>query len=150
KGERIFLQGEAGWTAFYILTTEDVLSLRRLQLQRPLPPEVKTEVEKEVAQLEQRLAGLKKTEADKTLGQMAHVSLAVARTGEGSARSLTRFLNMRGPDMAGQQMKNADDQTYHVPRGGLASHTNVDVMKAPLFEGELFGEMSCLYRTPRS
>ena len=33
KGELIFRQGEAGWTAFYILTSEDILALRKRQLE---------------------------------------------------------------------------------------------------------------------
>src|ERR1700722_15510557 len=33
KGELIFRQGEAGWTALYILTSEDVLALRKRQLE---------------------------------------------------------------------------------------------------------------------
>ena len=31
--EELFRQGEPGWTAFYILTLEDVLTLRQLQLE---------------------------------------------------------------------------------------------------------------------
>src|SRR5258708_39707412 len=33
KGEVIFRQGEAGWTASYILTSEDILALLRINLE---------------------------------------------------------------------------------------------------------------------
>src|SRR4051794_35880927 len=46
RGETIVRQGDAGWTAFYLLTTEDMLALRQSQLQadqrrldRPAAPE---------------------------------------------------------------------------------------------------------------
>src|SRR5436309_2785331 len=32
RGETIVRQGDAGWTAFYLLTTEDLLALRQSQL----------------------------------------------------------------------------------------------------------------------
>src|SRR5262245_39073098 len=33
RKEELFRQGEPGWTAFYILTGEDVVTLRQLQLE---------------------------------------------------------------------------------------------------------------------
>src|SRR5437867_4087494 len=33
KGEVVCRQGEAGWTAFYILTTEDELALQQIRLE---------------------------------------------------------------------------------------------------------------------
>src|SRR5688500_3510161 len=33
KGETIVRQGDAGWTAFYVLTTEDLLTLRQAELE---------------------------------------------------------------------------------------------------------------------
>src|SRR5438105_11973234 len=33
KGEELFRQGEAGWTAFYILTIEDVLAMQQMRLE---------------------------------------------------------------------------------------------------------------------
>src|SRR5690242_16617883 len=64
KGEVIFRQGEAGWTAFYPLTTEDMLALR-LERQRTMIdfslPE-KQEVDQEVTMLTVRFTQLQVTQ----------------------------------------------------------------------------------------
>jgi hypothetical protein len=56
KGEVICRQGEAGWTAFYVISTEDMLKLRQGQLQAATDRRERTAVEQEVALLEKRLA----------------------------------------------------------------------------------------------
>jgi CRP-like cAMP-binding protein len=150
KGEMLFRQGEAGWTAFYILTSEDVLGIHQQQLQA-LPPrdnDRRKNLQYEVALLEQRVAQLKAAPDDDDLRTMATVYLAVARNPRAQRSGLTRLMNMQGRPMQGA-VKNADQKTFYIPVDGPMT-LNYDSLRAPLKEGELFGEMSCMYRTPRS
>src|SRR3954453_18271712 len=55
KDEIVFRQGEAGWTALYILTTEDVLAIKEHQLKTARDAD-KPKREREAAELRQRLA----------------------------------------------------------------------------------------------
>src|SRR5579883_3503038 len=59
KGELVFRQGEAGWTAFYILTSEDVLGLRRHQLEVGVREGERKSLEAEATLLAQRVDRLK-------------------------------------------------------------------------------------------
>src|SRR5437660_10049300 len=57
KGDVICRQGEPGWTAYYVLKTEDLLELRRGQLQEP-SGNSKAALQSAVTNLEQRAAQL--------------------------------------------------------------------------------------------
>src|SRR5215468_10108053 len=57
-GEVICRQGEAGWTAFYPLTGDDILALRREQLEAAAPQE-QPALQAEVARLEALVAKTK-------------------------------------------------------------------------------------------
>src|SRR5437763_11125693 len=59
KGEMVFRQGEAGWTAFYILTSEDVLALREAQLEAATRDSEQKGLQYEVEVLRQRVGRLK-------------------------------------------------------------------------------------------
>jgi CRP-like cAMP-binding protein len=120
KGEVICRQGEAGWTAFYILMCEDTLRVRRWQLEQAPPPgreKLRAEVERLTAAAQQ----LQAASADDERRTAAMVILNVA------------------PQAVGQA----------IPIDGPVALTGGN-LRAPLREGELFGEMSCLYRSPRS
>src|SRR5947209_16118477 len=54
KGDIICRQGEPGWTAYYVLKTEDLLELRRGQLQETSDAR-KAGLQTRIAELEKRL-----------------------------------------------------------------------------------------------
>src|SRR5205085_10092928 len=121
KGEVICRQGEAGWTAFYILTSADALKLREAQLQA-LPDGRDGErkaLQYEITVLRQRVERLAKAPPDDELRTAATVYLAVAR-GKASARAggsnLLRKLGL-GP-AAGQAARNLEDKTIYIPMDG--------------------------------
>src|SRR5205823_5679894 len=92
KGEMIFRQGESGWTAFYILTSEDMLSLREAQLEAATRESEKKSLQYEVEVLKQRVARLKGVPADDELRTAATVYLAVARNAQGTKPALKRLM----------------------------------------------------------
>src|SRR5437588_553993 len=58
KGEVIFRQGEAGWTALYPLTTEDILALRLEDEKTVTSQTVKEEIQEELTMLTMRFTQL--------------------------------------------------------------------------------------------
>src|SRR2546423_15612524 len=76
KDEIVFRQGEAGWTAFYLLTSEDVLAIREHQLKTAARDADKPKLERDAAELRQRLAQLKGKTADDPGRTAAKVYLA--------------------------------------------------------------------------
>jgi Fe-S-cluster-containing hydrogenase component 2 len=120
KGDIVCEQGEAGWTAFYILPREDTLTVCRKQLEAAgpaAPRALRAEVERLAAEVE----GLKGVPSEDDRRNAAIVFLNVA--------------------------PQAADQAIPIDGPVTLSGSN---LRAPLREGELFGEMSCLYRSPRS
>jgi CRP-like cAMP-binding protein len=147
KGELIFRQGEAGWTAFYLLTSEDVLALR--EAQAAANESDKRALQAEIADLRQRVERQKVAPGDEALRRAATVYLAIARTSGEQRRNTIKFLNFNSRRLGAGPVKNADEQTFYIPVDGPVT-INYESLKAVLKEGELFGEMSCMYRTPRS
>src|SRR3954469_22989027 len=79
SGEVICRQGEAGWTAFYALTTEDVQALRQRQ-REGAAGRARRELEAELTRLRERAERLKGAPADDDARTAARVYLAVARS----------------------------------------------------------------------
>src|SRR5262249_37154028 len=79
KGEVIFRQGEAGWTAFYLLTTEDGLAIRQMQLEAARSDYEKRVAQAEVAALQKRLAQIQGAADKDAARKIATVFLAVPR-----------------------------------------------------------------------
>ncbi|MDZ4780538.1 MAG: 4Fe-4S binding protein [Planctomycetia bacterium] len=142
-------QGEAGYTAFYILTTEDLLDLRRGQLEeaKAQPNALRLAwLEREVQSLEQRAARL----ADKAGVNDRVAALASLSIGQAAAVAppsgwwgkLTRAL-------FGAASLVRDEGPRLIPIDG-PSDIDRNALRAPMHEGDLFGEMSCLTRSPRS
>src|SRR5262245_26678778 len=75
KGELIFRQGEAGWTAYYLLTTEDVVGLLKGQLEGAAPA-ARRALQEELINWQQRLERLKIAPDDDTPRRVATVYLA--------------------------------------------------------------------------
>jgi len=148
KGELIFRQGEAGWTAMYILTSDDVLGLRKRQLESGVREADRKSIDAEVAVLSQRTERLKSSPPTDDLRTAAMVYLAVARTPRVRRKGFNPLQGLRPRNLAGPA-RNIEEKTFYIPIDGPLT-LNYDSLRAPLQEGELFGEMSCLYRTPRS
>jgi CRP-like cAMP-binding protein/Fe-S-cluster-containing hydrogenase component 2 len=149
KGELIFRQGEAGWTALYILTSEDVLNLRKHQLESGTHEGERKALEVETTLLQQRVEKLKAAPAGDDQRTAAMVFLAVARTPRARrGGGINPLARLRPRNVAGPA-RNIEEKTFYIPVDGPMT-LNYDSLRAPLQEGELFGEMSCLYRTPRS
>lgn len=169
-------QAEAGSTAFCILTTEDVLALRESQLNsihninisraagetdteqlqpffrdksdRELADHEKT-ISAEIEQLRIRLQELEQADETKQhrLRQTARVCLFLdsddGRSQGGLFRRIARAV------MGGSKTQASSRRPDSIPIDGP---TDIDSksMESPLYEGEVFGEMSCINRTPRS
>jgi Fe-S-cluster-containing hydrogenase component 2/CRP-like cAMP-binding protein len=146
KGEVVFRQGEAGWTAFYILTSEDLCAIEgKEKAKEPdifttIGPEEAREIIKRLRQLQQAPAA-----RDEELRTVATVNLAIARPSrkkkQGPWQRLQKRLFDGGPREA--------EKPLYIPSDGPRD-LDYQTLQSHLYEGELFGEMSCLYRTPRS
>jgi CRP-like cAMP-binding protein len=136
KGEVICRQGEPGWTAFYILKSEDLLELRESQAHgAPGEPQI--------AELKAHVEQLRSAGAASELRHAASAHLAIARPGEGGLfRRLTRAL-LPTPK------KTVDKKPLFIPIDG-PTDIDYDSLEGRIYEGEVFGEMSCLLHTPRS
>jgi Fe-S-cluster-containing hydrogenase component 2 len=146
KGEVVCRQGESGWTAFYVLSSEDALAVREKQLARGDRSINVRAVQKEVQALQQRVASLQAAgdRADE-LRRALTVYLSLPRRGLPGQGLLQR---LAGGLLGGLPVPERDRPATIL----IDAPTAVDVnrLQAPLHERELFGEMSCLHRTPRS
>ena len=106
KGEVIFRQGEAGWTAFYILTSEDLLAIEGKE-KEALPDVSKSLSPGEFKTVLKRVQELQATPTrSEELRTVATVNLAVARPSPGKEFGLLERLGptpVRRPDRAGFQ-----------------------------------------------
>jgi len=142
-------QGEAGYTAFYILTTEDLLELRRGQWEeakaQPNAPRLAW-LEREVQSLEQRAARLaEKSGVNDRVAALA--SLSIGQSSAVAPPSGWWGRLMRGLFGAASLVK--DEGPRLIPIDG-PSDIDRSALRAPMHEGDVFGEMSCLTRSPRS
>jgi Fe-S-cluster-containing hydrogenase component 2/CRP-like cAMP-binding protein len=129
-GDVICRQGEAGWTAFYALGTEEMQAFFADQPQA---------ARKEERALRSQLPT--ESAAPEPARRIATVHLALARPAGSARRGLLGRLF--GPREPGHK------RPRYIPID--APHdVAYDSKEAPLYEKELFGEMSCLYGTPRS
>jgi CRP-like cAMP-binding protein/Fe-S-cluster-containing dehydrogenase component len=140
-GEVVCRQGEAGWTAFYIVTSEDMVRLREAQADRAAASELKA-LKADVA----RLGGAGVDEAAK-LRARAIVSLAVHRQGFERPRGGGALDRLLGRWFSSDAQASSGPQ--FIPIDGPVD-LRYDNPVATLHEGELFGEMSCINRYPRS
>lgn len=139
KGEAVCRQGEPGWTAFYILTSEDVLKLLEALPKESLPERERRGLESEADALRAFVAA---AGAESGPRVAATVYLTLARPAPEKKPGLLSRLFRGAP--AGPSRR-----PLSIPIDG-PTDLKYDDPKATLREGELFGEMSCFYRTPRS
>ena len=146
-GDVICRQGEAGWTAFYILSPDDTVAILEYELEHTEDRQERQRIEAELADFRERAEERSDDPSNAEARHMATVYLAIARAMQRKSGVL-RLLNNRGRSVTGP-LKNADEKTFYMPVD--ATYTaNFESLRSPLLETELFGEMSCLYRTPRS
>src|SRR5262245_45659901 len=148
RKEELFRQGEPGWTAFYLLTLEDVLTIRQLQLESATDEPRRRELREEIERLKIALVGREDMPDDHPDRHVATVNMATLKKKD--VRYTTMMME-RVKSRPSAPIKNLQNQTVYIPYGYAGPQTvSWEAGKVPLFEGELFGEMSCLYRTPRS
>jgi Fe-S-cluster-containing hydrogenase component 2 len=146
KGETICRQGEAGWTAFYILTTEDVFEMFRALLQTTEPGAERQAYQRQAQDQVTRLAWLKDQPDNPELRKLATVHLMMARP---APPTRTESFWSRLIRRSATRPSSSEPSPVSIP---IDAPTDVDfeTLKAPLHEGELFGEMSCRIGAPRS
>jgi Fe-S-cluster-containing hydrogenase component 2/CRP-like cAMP-binding protein len=148
KDAEIYRQGETGWTAFYVLTSEEALVILepRLRAARqvtwPAADNRLKGLEQEVASLRERVREIQAPDASSELRRVGKAKLPFSRA----------LLRQAGTES--QQHAPADPsqaplhRTIYTAADGSIRFSR-DSLGKGLFEGQLFGEMSCLYRTPR-
>jgi Fe-S-cluster-containing hydrogenase component 2/CRP-like cAMP-binding protein len=162
-GEVVCQQGAEGWSAFYILADEDVRKLQELidaqikaaEAGPPAPKPGQPPPAVDPVQQQQEVESLRKLRQQIEVPAPAHpappgqpvvarVYLNLARRSGASARGLWRRLFGDGGSATP-----ANGRPAFIPNDGP---TDLDSrrMDAALYANELFGEMSCLYRTRRS
>ena len=166
KGRALVRQGDSGATAFSILSTEDVIELRENQVKSlQVAIEAKeartgngphvyyasvavSELKKTLQKHEQELAVLKQKAAqtDKP-PEERHVATAHLFLSQDSGFR-PGLLHRLGQMFSGRS-KTAKKFPDSIPSDG-PSDISAATKKAPLHESELFGEMSCMNRAPRS
>jgi Fe-S-cluster-containing hydrogenase component 2/CRP-like cAMP-binding protein len=145
KGEVVFRQGEAGWTAFYPLTAEDVMTLFQNRVQaRWKQTDPPAEADKE--SLRTWVARVKAAQRDEEVRRVGTVHLAIGRPVVAGARGALQRLTGA---VFGRRRRAPDQKPRFIPIDGPRD-IDYAAMEAPVMEGEIFGEMCCLYRTPRS
>lgn len=169
-GQIMCRQGAAGASAFYILSAHDVVTLRQLQLGyveaalragetaagiparfKQLAPaklkQLKSEIEAEIQSFGARHAALEQAADDAErdrLATVAKVKLLVSLNPDRPRRGLLHRLQSWWRKSAAREESPA---FIHID--GMMS-LDTRTLEAPLTETEVFGEMSCLNRAPRS
>ncbi len=126
KGEVVCRQGEAGWTAFYVLAAADWHALQRGR-RAPRAGDDPAPSLYDVTADEPRKA--------------ATAHLAVARPTPRRRRGLSGWLRGHGARAA--------ERPVSIPADAPAD-IDYETLQADIHEGELFGEKSCMYHTVRA
>lgn len=121
-GRVMCTQGQAGATAFYILTPDDLDAIRRVRTDQAQRESDTTTFEPSV---------------------VAHAQLFVDLAPKQRRGTLRRLLDRLTFG------RTRPDDTEFIPIDGPAD-LDAKTMRAPLQEGDVFGEMSCMNRAPRS
>jgi CRP-like cAMP-binding protein len=144
KNEAICRQGEAGWTAFYVLTTEDTIEILESQLKETVAKGGHNQVSlnEELTRLAVRAAKapVENPETDRRPAATAFLSLARPAKKKVGGTGWRGASPAKAPGKRGGRMVPID----------APQDIDYESQQAPIFEGDIFGEMSCLYRTLRS
>lgn len=151
KGRVLVRQGEAGATAYTILTTEDVIKLRELQLasvKKSLAAAddktlrtVEREIEAELATLRKQREEFQAQDLVPNKRQAASAVLLLGEKAEAKKGFFGRLF--------GGGSSSVSKGPAFIPIDGPAD-MDAKTRRFALHEGELFGEMSCMNRAPRS
>ncbi|QDU63045.1 Hydrogenase-4 component A [Planctomycetes bacterium Pan216] len=145
-GDVVCEQGETGSTAFYILSTEDLHAFRNAQLEsNPDDAELRAEVDALAKRIEM-LAGLDGEIArDERHSAFAHLDTGNLRPEPRPEGIWDRI----GAALFGSRRAAERPIPEFIPNDG-PTDINAITGIAPMYEGEIFGESSCLGRVPRS
>lgn len=169
-GQIMCRQGEAGASAFYILSSHDVVVLRRQQLSfvdralatngsaDDIPPRfqkltraelesLQRRLQQEISKFSERQARAEQSQdeaAKEQLTTVAKVKLLVSLAPDRPRRGLLHRLTAWWKRPA-----HGESTPAFIPIDGMVS-LDSRTLEAPLLEKEVFGEMSCLNRAPRS
>lgn len=150
--EVIVRQGEPGWTAFYVLTRDDLIRLRKAQLHeiREEPaaqnPALDDKQSERQARWEQELKE-PPSGASGPVDESRHLPVVTAQLDlelSSQARRPSFFSRLFR-----QRRVSAEERPEFIPNDGSVDIA-LSTRQAPIYEGELFGEMSCMSRIPRS
>ncbi len=144
----VFVQGEPGWTAFYVLTTEDILLLKKGQLASATDPATQQRLRGEITVLEARLERMGPLDTNHSERTVAVAKVAVPKKNRSPRGLLARWTGAAGRPALGQRIVDQGGNSVYIPWDATRSMV-FENLTAPLREGEIFGEVSCLYRTPR-
>jgi CRP-like cAMP-binding protein len=128
-----------------VLTSEDVLTLLQEQLARADGDSFR--LCDEIGRLRRRLEQVELTEQTEWRA-VGTVHLAVPRSSGPRKLPPARLARAGGRPVPGTPVRGHDMRTLYVPVDGPATFS-YDTFRVPLAEGELIGETSCMYRTPR-
>jgi CRP-like cAMP-binding protein/Fe-S-cluster-containing hydrogenase component 2 len=142
EGDVICRQGEAGWTAFSVLGSEDALAVLQEQLQAAATDRDRRHLEAEIAALRQRLERAGNVKPPHPERRVATVYLVVAGKSAAARPTLLGRLFSGGRPAA-------ESRPRYIPIDG-PTDIPYETRQADVQEGDLFGEMSCLSGTPRS
>jgi CRP-like cAMP-binding protein/Fe-S-cluster-containing hydrogenase component 2 len=141
-GDVICRQGDAGASAYYILTSADLLALRRAQVTQ-LPEKDRPAAEAKLAPLARQAEAVKDVPPEDALRQRATVHLLLAENKPKPARGVWGSL------FGGKSSSPIQKAPRSIAIDGPGT-IDLQTRKAPLFEGQVFGEMSCMTMSPRS
>jgi CRP-like cAMP-binding protein/Fe-S-cluster-containing hydrogenase component 2 len=133
KGEVVCRQGDAGASAFYILTDADVAALERHRA---------GDDSEAIAESEGEAAQAKDPAPRATAYLQFDAASKQARRGGGPLKRLTNRV------LGGSQTAEHSTPKY-IPIDA-PTDVNYDTRTAPILPGEIFGEMSCMTFAPRS
>ena len=166
KGRALVRQGDSGATAFSILSTEDVIELRENQV-KSLEEAIEAKaaktgdgshmyyaaasvggLKKILEEHRQEIVALKQKLSETTAPpEERHVATAILLLSQDSGFR-PGLLHRLGQMFSGSS-KGSKKDPASIPIDGPAD-IDTATKKAPLHESELFGEMSCMNRAPRS
>lgn len=157
KGDVVCRQGETGQTAFYILRSEDVLALKNRQLDDVRYEHNRTdnkhnlheqiqEIKNEISIFKSRVADMPSKDDDPSSSrQAASAHLLTGQSKQARPKGALGRLNKAARGGTAASLAPPE----FVPNDGPVD-INYQSKKAPLFEGDIFGEMSCMTGSARS
>jgi CRP-like cAMP-binding protein len=160
KGDVVCEQGDAGATAFYVLRTEDIARLRESQLKAIQQVLDTRRTGGSTDELDRRYRDLEFTDLERRATELRREVRAAEEMPASQSPVVTAKLlvDLQGQRRRGVMRRIADWFRGNSVREPLPESIPIDgptdidtkTLTARMYEGELFGEMSCINRAPRS